>query len=327
MEFPKAALHGPQEAALPLGPRRMNGRKAGLRFKKRRPASSRPHGKIPSPGPSKSQRDEGGADDGPSDPGCGNGIPPADGRESAGSSRSGCAGGRRRAAGSENLSGSNAGILMKTSETGGKSSESKALAEMPGSGGFKGGVSAAGGGAARSAKMEACAGGGMHWILTAKDNNKKAFRAIRDIFCFSGAAPLFEGGCACSAALKPAEAPPDLPAISGIIAKITLDRSHGSLIARDCFLALDAESLGLGKKFPGFASAGCVRAAKMPSNPCKPPEAGYQCFFSSAGNLDIFTCAVRKRRRVEECRFQVDAAMKNGKTGRRRVADHSSPLK
>ncbi|MDR1540843.1 MAG: hypothetical protein LBU32_23135 [Clostridiales bacterium] len=33
------------------------------------------------------------------DPGCGNGILPADGRESAGSSRSGCAGGCRRAIG------------------------------------------------------------------------------------------------------------------------------------------------------------------------------------------------------------------------------------
>jgi hypothetical protein len=52
----------------------------------------------------------------------------------------------------------------------------------------------------------------MHWISAAKDNNKKAFRAIKGIFGFSGAAPLFEGGCACSAALKPAEAPPDLPA-------------------------------------------------------------------------------------------------------------------
>ncbi|MDR1538065.1 MAG: hypothetical protein LBU32_08720 [Clostridiales bacterium] len=49
----------------------------------------------------------------------------------------------------------------------------------------------------------------------------------------------------------------------------------------------------------------------MPSNPYKPPEAGYRRFFSSAENLDIFACAVRKRRRVEECRFQVDAAMKN----------------
>ncbi|MDR1541980.1 MAG: hypothetical protein LBU32_29160 [Clostridiales bacterium] len=131
------------------------------------------------------------------DPGCANGILPEDGRESAGSARSGCAGGRRRAAGSENLSGSSAGILMKASETGGKSSESNALAEMPGSGEFKGCASAAG--AARSATMEACAGGGMHWIFTAKDNNKKAFRAIKDIFGFSGAAPLFEGGCACSA--------------------------------------------------------------------------------------------------------------------------------
>jgi hypothetical protein len=65
MEFLKAALHGPQEAAPPLGPRRMNGRKASLRFKKRRLAFPRPHGKIPSPSPSKSQRDEGGADDGP----------------------------------------------------------------------------------------------------------------------------------------------------------------------------------------------------------------------------------------------------------------------
>ncbi|MDR1541315.1 MAG: hypothetical protein LBU32_25635, partial [Clostridiales bacterium] len=72
--------------------------------------------------------------------------------------------------------------------------------------------SAAGAGAARSAAMESCAGGGMHWISAAKDNNKKAFRAIKGIFGFSGAAPLFEGGCACSAALKPAEAPPDLPA-------------------------------------------------------------------------------------------------------------------
>ncbi|MDR1538064.1 MAG: hypothetical protein LBU32_08715 [Clostridiales bacterium] len=139
---------------------------------------------------------------------------------------------------------------MKTSETGGKSSESNALAGMPGSGGFKGCASAAGAGDARSAAMEACAGGGMHWISAAKDNDKKAFRAIRGIFGFSGAAPLFEGGCACSAALKPAEAPPDLPAISGIIAKRTLDCNHGALIARDCFLALDAESLGLEEKFP-----------------------------------------------------------------------------
>jgi hypothetical protein len=76
-------------------------------------------------------------------------------------------------------------------------------------------------------------------------------------------------------------------------------------------LALDAESLGLGKKFPGFASAGCVRAAKMPSNPYKPLEAGYRYFFSSAENLDIFACAVRKHWCVEECRFQVDTAMKN----------------
>jgi hypothetical protein len=152
----------------------------------------------------------------------------------------------------------------------------------------------------------------MHWISAAKDNNKKAFRAIKGIFGFSGAAPLFEGGCACSAALKPAEAPPDFPALSGIIAKRTLDCSHGALIARDYFLALDAEFLGRDKKFPGFAPAGCVRAAKIPSNPCKPPEAGYRCFFSSAENLDIFACAVRKRRRVKECRFQVGAAMKNG---------------
>jgi hypothetical protein len=57
------------------------------------------------------------------DPGCGNGILSADGRESAGSGRSGCVGGRRRAIGSENLFGSSAGILMKTSETGGKSTE------------------------------------------------------------------------------------------------------------------------------------------------------------------------------------------------------------
>jgi hypothetical protein len=73
---------------------------------------------------------------------------------------------------------------------------------MPGSGGFKGCASAAGAGAARSAAMEACAGGGMHWISAAKGSDKKAFRAIRGIFGFSGAAPLFEGGCACSAALK-----------------------------------------------------------------------------------------------------------------------------
>jgi hypothetical protein len=56
MEFLKAALNGPQEAALPLGPRRMNGRKAGLRFKKRRPAFSRPYGKIPSPSAMKGAR-------------------------------------------------------------------------------------------------------------------------------------------------------------------------------------------------------------------------------------------------------------------------------
>jgi hypothetical protein len=49
----------------------------------------------------------------------------------------------------------------------------------------------------------------------------------------------------------------------------------------------------------------------MPNNPYKPPEAGYRCFFSSVENLDIFACAVRKRRRVEEYHFQVDAAMKN----------------
>jgi hypothetical protein len=201
--------------------------------------------------------------------------------------------------GSENLFDSSAGILIKTSETGGKSSESNALAEMLGSGEFKGCVSAAD------------AGGGMHWISAAKDNDKKAFRAIKEIFGFSGAAPLFEGGCACSAALKPAEAPPDLPAFSGITAKRTLDCSHGALIARDCFLALDAESLGLGKKFPGFATAGCVRTAKMPNNPYKPPEAGYRYFFSSAENLDIFACAVRKHWCVEEYQFQVDTAMKN----------------
>ncbi|MDR1538629.1 MAG: hypothetical protein LBU32_11660 [Clostridiales bacterium] len=132
----------------------------------------------------------------------------------------------------------------------------------------------------------------MHWISAAKGNDKKAFRAIRGIFGFSGAAPLFEGGYACSAALKPAEALTDLPAFSVIIAKRTLDRSHGALIARDYFWALDVEFLGLDEKFPGFASAGCVRAAKMPNNPYKPPEAGYRCFFSSAGNLNIFACAV-----------------------------------
>jgi hypothetical protein len=259
------------------------------------------------------------------DPGCWIRILSADGQESVGSGRSGCVGGCRRAMGSENLSGSSAGILIKASETGGKSSESSALAEMPGSGGFKGCASTAG--AARSAAMEACARGGMHWISAAKDNDKKAFRAIRGIFGFSGSPPLFEGGCACSAALKPAEALSNLPEFSGKIAKITLDCSHGVLIARGCFLALDAGFLGLDKKFPGFAPAGCVRAAKIPSNPCKPPEAGYRCFFSSAENLDIFACAVRKRRRVEECRFQVDAAMKNGENRTAAGADHSSPLK
>jgi hypothetical protein len=181
------------------------------------------------------------------DPGYGKGIPPADGRESPGSGRGGCAGGRRRAPGSENLSGSSAGILMKTSETGGKSSESSALAGMPGSGGFKGCASAAG--AARSAAMEACAGGGMHWISAAKGNDKKAFKAIRGIFGFSGAAPLFEGGRACSAALKPAEAPPDLPAISGIIAKITLDCSHGAL-SRVTFFGVGRRISWTGRKIP-----------------------------------------------------------------------------
>jgi hypothetical protein len=84
------------------------------------------------------------------DPGCGNGIPPADSRESAGSDRNECADGCRRAMGSENLSGSSTGILIKTSETGGKSSESNALAEMLGSGGFKG----------CATTMEACAASG-----------------------------------------------------------------------------------------------------------------------------------------------------------------------
>jgi hypothetical protein len=39
-------------------------------------------------------------------------------------------------------------------------------------------------------------------------------------------------------------------AFSGIIAKRALDCSHGALIARDYFLALDFESLGLDKKIP-----------------------------------------------------------------------------
>jgi hypothetical protein len=213
--------------------------------------------------------------------------------------------------GSENSFDSSAGILIKTSEISDKSSESNALAEMLGSGEFKGCVSAADAGVAHSATMEACVEGGMHWIFTAKDNNKKAFRSIKGIFGFSGAAPLFEGEYTCFTALKPAEVLPDLPAFSGIIAKRTLDCSHGALIARDYFLALDVESLGLDKKFPGFASAGCVRTTKIPNNPYKPPEAGYRYFFSSVENLDIFAYAVRKHWCVEEYHFQVDTAMKN----------------
>jgi hypothetical protein len=93
------------------------------------------------------------------DPGCGIRILSVDGQESAGSGRSGCVVGCRRAMGSENLFDSSAGILIKTSEISDKSSESSAPAEMLGSGEFKGCASAAGAGAARSAAMEACAGG------------------------------------------------------------------------------------------------------------------------------------------------------------------------
>ncbi|MDR1539519.1 MAG: hypothetical protein LBU32_16270 [Clostridiales bacterium] len=41
---------------------------------------------------------------------------------------------------------------------------------------------------------------------------------------------------------------------------------HGTLNARDYFLELDVESLSLYKKFPIFASAGCVRTTMIPNS-------------------------------------------------------------